>query len=114
MSTHIGTREAKMNLSEYLNRVAYRGERVLVEDHGKPVAALVSVEDLHRLEAMDALPTVGDEDTEVARQALFRRLAEESGAVNGWPSGEREPLNDFLPLELEGPPLSEQIIAERR
>lgn len=112
MRTQIGTHEAKTKLSEYLNRVAYRGERVLVERHGKPVAALVSVEDLHRLEAMDTPLEIGDD--EASRQAHFRRMAEVSGAVNRWPSGERELLTDFSPLELEGPPLSEQIIAERR
>jgi prevent-host-death family protein len=109
----IGTREAKTKLSEYLNRVAYRGERILVARHGEPVAALVSVADLRRLEAMDVTPAAAVDD-EATRQALFRRLAEESGAVNHWPSGEQEPLTDFMPLQLDGPSLSEQIIAERR
>ena len=43
MPRRVGTHEAKTHLSEYLNRVAYAGERVLVERHGKPLAALVSV-----------------------------------------------------------------------
>lgn len=54
MPTRVGTHEAKTHLSEYLNRVAYAAERVIVVRHGKPMAALVSVGDLERLEALDA------------------------------------------------------------
>lgn len=42
--------EAKKRLSELMSRVAYKGERFLIERRGKPMAALVSVEDLARLE----------------------------------------------------------------
>jgi prevent-host-death family protein len=38
----VGTHEAKTHLSEYINRVRYWGERILIERHGKPVAVLVS------------------------------------------------------------------------
>jgi prevent-host-death family protein len=34
----VGTHEAKTHLSEYINRVRYRGERILIERHGKPAA----------------------------------------------------------------------------
>ena len=47
----VGTHEAKTHLSEYLNRVHYGGERIVIERHGKPVAALMSTEDLERLES---------------------------------------------------------------
>jgi prevent-host-death family protein len=40
-------------LSETLSRVTYQGERVLLERHGKPVAGLVSAEDLQLLEALE-------------------------------------------------------------
>ena len=40
-------------LSETLSRVTYQGERVLLERHGKPVAGLVSAEDLPLLEALE-------------------------------------------------------------
>lgn len=46
-----GTHEAKTRLSEYLNRVHYRGERIVIERHGRPVAALVSMGDIARLES---------------------------------------------------------------
>jgi len=41
------------SLGDTLNRVAYRGERIILERHGRPVAALVSVEDLSLLEALE-------------------------------------------------------------
>ncbi len=41
------------NLSDYLSRVAYGGERILLGRKGKPIAALVSVDDLRLLEAME-------------------------------------------------------------
>ena len=36
----VGTHEAKTHLSEYLNRVRYGEERMVIERHGKPAAAL--------------------------------------------------------------------------
>ena len=43
----------RSNIAETLNRVAYRGERIALERHGKTVAALVSKEDLELLEALE-------------------------------------------------------------
>lgn len=43
--------EAKTRLSALVNRVAYSHERVILESHGRPKAALVSLEDLHALES---------------------------------------------------------------
>jgi prevent-host-death family protein len=45
--------EAREGLAELVNRVAYRGERVVLRRHGKPVAALVSADDLERLAALE-------------------------------------------------------------
>ncbi len=45
---------ARSNFSDLLNEVLVYGERVVLERHGKAVAALVSVADLDRLEALDA------------------------------------------------------------
>ena len=41
--------DLRNDLAEILNRVAYKGERVVVERRGKGVAALVPVEDLELL-----------------------------------------------------------------
>jgi prevent-host-death family protein len=42
----ISTAEARQNLAELVNRVAYGKERVVLTRHGKEVAALVPIEDL--------------------------------------------------------------------
>ncbi len=112
MPVRVGTHEAKTHLSEYLNRVAYAGERVVVERHGKPLAALVSVEDLDRLEALDT--GVTEASSEAERQAVFRRRLAEKGVVVHWPEGPPVPPGERKPLRIEGQPVSEQIIAERR
>ncbi|MBI2303001.1 MAG: type II toxin-antitoxin system Phd/YefM family antitoxin [Armatimonadetes bacterium] len=49
----LSTSEARDNLAEILNRVAYGGERVVLHRRGKALAVLVSVEDLSRLEAIE-------------------------------------------------------------
>ena len=54
MTLSVDTSVMKAQLSEFIGRVAYRKERLLVLRRGKPVAALVSVEDLRRLEIADA------------------------------------------------------------
>ena len=43
----------RSNVADTLNRVAYQGERIELERHGKAVAALVSIEDLELLEALE-------------------------------------------------------------
>jgi len=54
MFSSISTVEVKAHLSQWLNQVAFGNERLVVLRRGKPVAALVSVDDLRRLEALDA------------------------------------------------------------
>jgi prevent-host-death family protein len=50
MARRIGAAQAKAHLSDLMVRVARTGEPFLIERRGKPVAALVSVDDLERLE----------------------------------------------------------------
>jgi prevent-host-death family protein len=45
--------ELRNNLADTLNRVAYGGERLVFARRGKPVAALVSPDDLAALEAAE-------------------------------------------------------------
>ena len=47
--------EAKDQLSQLLERARSGVDRIVIEKHGKPAAVLVSVEDLKRLERLDAL-----------------------------------------------------------
>ena len=53
------------NLADALNRVAYAGERVVLQRRKKGVAALVSMEDLALLEEME-----NQADIKAARKAL--------------------------------------------
>jgi len=64
-----------------VNRVTYRGERIVIRKHGRPVAALVPVEDLTLLrEIEDRI------DLEDARKAL----AEARGKFIPWETVKRE------------------------
>lgn len=49
----LSTSQLREELSEALNRVAYKGERIVLRRHGKDVAALVPMDDLARLEEME-------------------------------------------------------------
>jgi prevent-host-death family protein len=68
--TTVNAVRLRATLADTLNQVAYAHERVIVEKHGKPVAALVPMEDLETLRALeDRL------DLEAARQALAEPAA---------------------------------------
>jgi len=69
--TRLEISKVRENLADTINRVKYKGERVVLNRRGKAIAALVSVEDLALLEKLeDRL------DLEDARKAL-----EEPGIV---------------------------------
>ena len=63
--TRLSASSVREEFSETLNRVAYRGERIILERHGKDVAALVPVEDLELLEELEDRM-----DLDAARKAL--------------------------------------------
>jgi prevent-host-death family protein len=62
MTKSFSTADIKARLSEMIGKVIYGQERLVVLRRGKPVAALVSLQDLRRLEALDA---AGDETPDV-------------------------------------------------
>lgn len=78
IGTRISITEAKQHLGELVKRAAYGGERIVLEFRGKPQAALVSWEDLERLEQ-------GGASTEKRSAALarLRDLRERIGARTG-------------------------------
>jgi prevent-host-death family protein len=53
MSDPISTAEARDRFSEVLNRAAFGKERVVLTRRGKPLAAVVPIEDVEALEAME-------------------------------------------------------------
>jgi prevent-host-death family protein len=46
MTKKVSSAEAKARLPEFVSRVAYGGERFIIERRGKPMAALVPVEEV--------------------------------------------------------------------
>lgn len=51
--TRVTTTRAREDFANVLRRVNKDGERILLHDHGKNIAALVSVEDLSLLEELE-------------------------------------------------------------
>jgi prevent-host-death family protein len=49
MTKSVSAARAKTQLAELVNKVAYCGEQYVIERRGKPMAALVSMDDLERL-----------------------------------------------------------------
>ncbi len=66
--TRLPATKAREQFADVINRVTYRGERVVLERHGKRVAALVPVQDLELLEALE-----NRLDLEAARAALAEK-----------------------------------------
>ncbi len=75
--------EARKQWSGLLNRVARRETRFLIEKSGAPVAAVVSADDLRRLEELDArrqrdfaiLDEIGQAFQDVSPEELEREVA---------------------------------------
>ena len=57
MAKRVRVTEAKAQLSALMARAGYGGERFLIERRGRPLAALVGVEDLERLEREGDAPS---------------------------------------------------------
>jgi prevent-host-death family protein len=63
--------DAKNHFSDILRRAEYGGERVIVERHGKPVAVIVSTDDLKRLEAFEDVTDVRDGEAALREAAEY-------------------------------------------
>ena len=59
--------EAREHLADYADRVAFKGERLCVKRNGNPAFAMVSVEDMKLLEAIEDIM-----DIEEAEKAIRR------------------------------------------
>lgn len=64
-ANHIPAGKVRQDFAETLNRVAYGGERVILDRRGKSLAALIPLEDLALLEELE-----DRQDAEEARKAL--------------------------------------------
>lgn len=71
--------DARAHLADLANRVVYGGERVVLTRHGKPFAALVSMQDLGWIEAAGAPPDAASSsvvaDLDSSAQAYPRSIA---------------------------------------
>ena len=62
--SRISVTDTKRSFSELLNRAAYGDERIVVTSHGKPKAAIVSIEALERLKRLEETVAVIEADPE--------------------------------------------------
>lgn len=68
MDTIVSAMEIRNRLGDLLSRILYRGERFVIERRGKPVAALISIEEYEAL-----LPIMEDlEDVKRAEESIAR------------------------------------------
>ena len=63
--TRVSTSRARTDFSETVNRVAYGGERIVLERRGRNIAAIVPIEDLELLAELE-----NRTDLDAARRAL--------------------------------------------
>ncbi|MEJ7811055.1 MAG: type II toxin-antitoxin system Phd/YefM family antitoxin [Gemmatimonadaceae bacterium] len=64
-SNRLPASKARARFADILNEVSVRGDRVVLDRHGKPVAAVISIGDLELLQALE-----DRYDVELAREAL--------------------------------------------
>jgi prevent-host-death family protein len=72
---HVSLTEAKQRLGELVKRAAYGGERFVLEFRERPEAALVSYDDLRRLEMMGTTPDREGQALEALRSLRERITA---------------------------------------
>jgi len=78
--THVSIGQVKRDISDLVNRVAYRGERIVLTSRGKPKAALVSMEDYQRLEEERVAARLASwEAWKAANQALAAEILARRG-----------------------------------
>jgi prevent-host-death family protein len=61
----VSTSAVRRDFSEVLNKVAYAKERIILQRHGKDVAAVIPIEDLQLLEDIE-----DKTDAKLARKAM--------------------------------------------
>jgi prevent-host-death family protein len=103
----VGIAEIKRNISSLVNRVAFGRERILLTSRGKPKAALVSIEDLQRLEILDrttAHPSQAQRKAALAMAQAVREmtLARRGGVPFSDVGEDLHKLREERDLELSG------------
>jgi prevent-host-death family protein len=62
----------RKHLDEYVNRAAYGNERIIIVSRGELQAAIVSIADLERLQAFDAIAETDQPEEPLAAAAASR------------------------------------------
>lgn len=94
MAYEIPVTQARAELADLINRVVYGGERVVVTRHGKPLIALVSADDLRRLDQLQEL----DE----GREPVGERMVSTVAGVHEAASASREQQRFGIAAEHRG------------
>lgn len=86
----VSAMEMRQSFGALLNRVQYAGERITIARQGKPVAALISWEELQRLERLEEareLALVAAAKELIAREGTvpFSALLDQYAALHGAP-----------------------------
>ena len=107
MTQTMNATDARQNFASILNRVFRRETRVVVEKSGIPVAAIISAEDLKRLDQLDQL--------ERERAERFAVIDEVRKAFAGVPDEEIERETDrILGINQEDAPQRAAAVAGKR
>jgi len=84
MMNTVSVVEARKKFSELMAKVAYAGQRIVVERRGKPMMAWISLEDLQRLEELEkgaGLASVRRREALALAAASRQRIRAERGGV---------------------------------
>ena len=84
--------EAKSNFSEYISRVVFANEKLIITKRGKPVAGLVSLEDIKRFkqeseaaglsQAIGKWENFGEIKSEIKKTYTHKTLTSSSKTLN--------------------------------
>lgn len=86
--TRLTATAARADLATAVNRVVFGGERIVLKRHGKDFAAIVSLDDLHRLEELEnahwtkeALKALAEAKRRGQRPVPFERVEQKLDAA---------------------------------
>ena len=95
MKTQVSIGQVKRDISELVNRVAYKGERIVLTSRGRPKAALVSLEDYEKLQRTEISQLSRDEwlaNAQALAEQIRRRRGDQLVDVDALLAGDRADL----------------------